>query len=150
MARVIWQGSGTEDYVAHSGERWVGDGGVNLGKWIFGARPDVHCFIHAHCEDVMAVSATEAGLLAVSQAAIYLSHLTEFLDYDFQEDDKYAALFLRTIREKDIVISHNHGYYTLGRVASEAFSRAFYLRQVCGSGQSRGDCCGYRETAASD
>ena len=79
----------------------------------------------------MAVSATTGGLRAVSQAAIYLQHLTAYLDYDFQEDDEYAVLFGKTISEHDIVISHNHGYYALGRRASEAFFRAYYLRQAC-------------------
>ena len=29
------------------------------------------------------------------------------------------------------MISHNHGYYVLGRTAAEAFFRAYYLRQAC-------------------
>jgi ribulose-5-phosphate 4-epimerase/fuculose-1-phosphate aldolase len=109
----------------------VSDGGVNLGRWIFGARLDVGCFIHAHCEDVMAVSATDSGLLAVSQAAVYLGDLVDYLDYDFQEDDEYAEVFQRAIAHKDIIVSHNHGYYAFGHGASEAFFRAFYLRQAC-------------------
>ena len=32
---------------------------------------------------------------------------------------------------RDIIVSHHHGYYALGRSASEAFFRAFYLRQAC-------------------
>lgn len=127
----IWDGSGSRDFVAHSKERWVSDGGVNLGRWIFGTRPDRDFFIHAHCEDVQAVSATEGGLRAVSQAAIYLGHLIDYLDYDFEEDDEYAQLFCKTIAEKEIIVSHNHGYYALGRRASEAFFRAYYLRQAC-------------------
>ena len=31
----------------------------------------------------------------------------------------------------EILISHNHGYYCLGRTAQEAFFRAYYLRQAC-------------------
>ncbi|MDX1528737.1 MAG: class II aldolase/adducin family protein, partial [Gammaproteobacteria bacterium] len=94
-------------------------------------RPDRDFFIHAHCEDVQAVSATEGGLRAVSQAAIYLGHLIDYLDYDFEEDDEYAQLFCRTIAKNEIIVSHNHGYYALGRRASEAFFRAYYLRQAC-------------------
>ena len=29
---------------------WVSDGAANLGKWIFGTRPDRDFFVHAHCE----------------------------------------------------------------------------------------------------
>ena len=127
----IWAGSGRESLVAHAGERWVSDGGVNLGKWIFGTRPDCGFFIHAHCEDVMAVPATEGGLRPVSQAYIYLREHIAYLGYDFAEDDEYAALFRGAIAEHDIVVSHHHGYYALGRSAVEAFFRAFYLRQAC-------------------
>ena len=127
----IWAGSGRESFVAHADERWVSDGGVNLGKWIFGTRPDCGFFIHAHCEDVMAVSAAEGGLRPVSQAYIYLrEHITD-LGYDFAEDDEYAASFREAIAGHDIVVSHHHGYYVLGRSAAEAFFRAYYLRQAC-------------------
>ena len=127
----IWNQSGVENFANHAEERWVSDGGVNLGKWIFSTRKDVNVFIHGHCEDVIAVSATEKGLLAVSQATIYLSHLIAYLEYDFKEEEDYARLFMHTISDKDIIITRNHGYYTLGRTASEAFFRAYYLRQAC-------------------
>ena len=54
---------------------WVNDGGQNLARWIFGNRPDINYFVHGHCENVMAVSATQDGLLPLSQSAIYLGHL---------------------------------------------------------------------------
>ena len=95
----IWAGSGRESFVAHAGERWVSDGGVNLGRWIFGTRPDCGFFIHAHCEDVMAVSATEGGLRPVNQAYIYLREYIAYLGYDFAEDNEYAALFREAIAE---------------------------------------------------
>jgi len=38
---------------------------------------------------------------------------------------------MKTVRDHEIIVAHNHGYYTLGRSASEAFFRAFYLRQAC-------------------
>ena len=127
----IWTGSGRESFVERADERWVSDGGVNLGRWIFATRPDREFFIHAHCEDVMAVSATEGGLRPVSQAYIYLREHIAYLDYDFAEDDEYAAQFREAIASHDVVVSHHHGYYALGRSASEAFFRAFYLRQAC-------------------
>ena len=107
------------------------DGAQNLAKWIFGTRPEINFFIHGHCEDVMAVGSTKSGLQAVSQAAVYLMHLTTYLNYDFDEDDEYAEVFEKTIADKDIVISRNHGYYVFGRSASEAFFRAYFLRQAC-------------------
>jgi ribulose-5-phosphate 4-epimerase/fuculose-1-phosphate aldolase len=109
----------------------LNDGGQNLAKWIFGQRPDANYFIHGHCENVMAVSATNNGLLPLSQSAIYLGHLVNYIDYAFTEDDEFGNKFMSYIAVHDILISHNHGYYCLGRTAQEAFFRAYYLRQAC-------------------
>ena len=107
------------------------DGAQNLATWIFGSRPDANFFIHGHCEDVMAVSATRQGLQAVSQAAVYLLHLVTYIDYEFFEDEDYGEKFKATLGRKDIMITRNHGYYVLGRSAAEAFFRAYFLRQAC-------------------
>ncbi len=107
------------------------DGTQNLAKWIFGSRPEINFFIHGHCEDVMAVSATKTGLQAVSQAAVYLMHMVTYIDYEFFEDEEYGEKFKKTLGDKDIMITRNHGYYVLGRSASEAFFRAYFLRQAC-------------------
>ena len=127
----VWTGSGSGKLLSDGSQSWVSDGGINLGKWIFGARDDVNFFIHGHCEDVMVVSATENGLLPVSQAAVYLLHRIAYIDYEFLEDEEYGRQFTRTLGEKDILISHNHGYYALGRTPAEAFFRAYFLRQAC-------------------
>jgi ribulose-5-phosphate 4-epimerase/fuculose-1-phosphate aldolase len=110
---------------------WLNDGGQNLAKWILGQRSDVNYFVHGHCENVMAVSATADGLLPVSQAAIYLEHLVGYIDYAFIEDESFGDKFMSHIAKHDILISHNHGYYCLGRTPQEAFFRAYYLRQAC-------------------
>lgn len=110
---------------------WTSDGGQNLAKWIFGCRPEVNYFIHGHCEDVMAVGSTRKGLQPLSQAAVYLMHLMTYIDYEFFEDKEFAEKFQHACTNNDIVISHNHGYYCLGRTAAEAFFRAYFLRQAC-------------------
>ena len=107
------------------------DGAQNLARWIFGSRPEINFFIHGHCEDVMAVSATKPGLQALSQAAVYLLHLVTYIDYEFFEDEEYGEKFEKTIADKDVIITRNHGYYVLGRSAPEAFFRTYFLRQAC-------------------
>jgi ribulose-5-phosphate 4-epimerase/fuculose-1-phosphate aldolase len=99
---------------------WLNDGCINLCKWIFN-----------NSEDVMAVGGTEEGLQYFSQAAVYLNHLIEYIDYDFAEDDDYGKKFKSLIKKNDILITRNHGYYTLGKTAAEAFFRAYYLEQAC-------------------
>lgn len=110
---------------------WLNDGGQNLARWIFGQRPEVNYFVHGHCENVTAVSATRNGLIPLSQSAIYLGHLVGYIDYAFIEDNDFGDEFMSCVASHDILISHNHGYYCLGRSAREAFFRAYYLRQAC-------------------
>lgn len=110
---------------------WLNDGGINLAKWIFGARPDANFFVHGHCEDVMAVGSIESKLLPLSQPAVYLGHMLSYLEYEFDEDESFGLRFQQALGQSNIMISHNHGYYCLGRSAAEAFFRAYYLRQAC-------------------
>ena len=110
---------------------WLNDGGKNLAQWIFGARPEIGFFVHGHCEDVMAVASIESKLLPLSQPAVYLGHMLTYLEYEFDEDDDFGQRFQQALGQHNIMISHNHGYYCLGRSAAEAFFRAYYLRQAC-------------------
>lgn len=110
---------------------WLNDGGMNLCRWIFGARTDANYFVHGHCEDVMAVGSIESKLLPLSQPAVYLAHMLTYLEYEFDEDDSFGERFVETLGQHNIMISHNHGYYCLARTAAEAFFRAYYLRQAC-------------------
>jgi ribulose-5-phosphate 4-epimerase/fuculose-1-phosphate aldolase len=114
-----------------SSSPWLNDGCINLAQWIFNAREDVNFYVHGHAEDVMAVGGTEEGLMYLSQAAVYLNHLIGYLDYEFIEDDDFGKKFMSLIKQHDILITRNHGYYVVGKTASEAFFRAYYLEQAC-------------------
>ena len=110
---------------------WLNDGCINLAKWIFPAREDTNYFVHGHCEEVMAVGGTEEGLQYFSQAAVYLNHLIGYVDYEFVEDSEYGNKFMSLIKKHEILITRNHGYYTVGKTAAEAFFKAYYLKQAC-------------------
>lgn len=110
---------------------WLNDGAQNLCAWIFGARPEVTFFVHGHEEEVMAVGSIEKGILPLNQPAVYLGHITAYLDYEFEEDEAFAARFVERLADKQILISRNHGYYALGETAAAAFFRAYFLRQTC-------------------
>ncbi len=126
LVKIDKQGKAIEKNVP-----WLNDGCINLAKWIFSAREDVNYYVHGHCEDVMAVGGTKEGLQYFSQAAVYLNHLIGYVEYNFVEDDEYAKKFMSLIKKHEILITRNHGYYTLGKTASEAFFRAYYLKQAC-------------------
>ena len=110
---------------------WLSVGGNNLCKWIFNTREDINFFVHGHCEEEMAVGGTEEGLNYFSQAAVYLNHQIAYIDYDFVEDEEYADKFKSLIKSHNIIITRNHGYYTLGKTAADAFFKAFFLKQAC-------------------
>ncbi len=115
----------------NSEDPWLNDGCINLAQWIFNSRKDVNFYVHGHANDVMAVGGTKEGLLYISQAAVYLNHLIGYIDYEFVEDENFGEKFMNLIKQHDILITRNHGYYTLGKTAAEAFFRAYYLEQAC-------------------
>ena len=50
---------------------------------------------------------------------------------EFVEDKEFGSKFENLISKHDILITRNHGYYTVGKTAAEAFFRAYYLEQAC-------------------
>lgn len=114
-----------------SGASRLNEGAVNLCRWIFGARPEINFFVHGHEEEVMAVGSIEEGLMPLNQPAVYLGNVTGYIEYEFDEDEEFAKLFVETLAGNQILISRNHGYYALGATAAEAFFRAYFLRQTC-------------------
>ena len=110
---------------------WLNDGCINLAQWIFNSRQDINFYVHGHANDVMAVGGTKDGLMYLSQAAVYLNHLIGYVDYEFVEDKEYGNKFMNLIKQHEILITRNHGYYAFGKTASEAFFRAYYLEQAC-------------------
>lgn len=114
-----------------SGAPWLNDGAINLCQWIFAARPEVNFFVHGHDEEVMAVGSIEDGLLPLNQPAVYLGHITSYIEYEFDEDAEFGRHFAETLGDHQIMISRNHGYYTVGETPAAAFFRAYFLKQAC-------------------
>lgn len=115
----------------HDDERWTNDGAVNLCAWIFGARPDINFFVHGHEDPIAAVGSIECGLVWINQPAVYLGHMLDYLEYEFDENESFGQHFSAKAAASNILISRNHGHYSLGRVPAEAFFRAYFLRQAC-------------------
>ena len=136
---MFWEEARASDLVkidsngqnAEADGTWLNDGVQNLCQWIFGSRPDANFFVHGHEEEVMAVGSIEDGLLPLNQPAVYLGNITGYIEYEFEEDDAFGEHFGQQLGSNQILISHNHGYYTLGETAAAAFFRAYFLRQTC-------------------
>jgi ribulose-5-phosphate 4-epimerase/fuculose-1-phosphate aldolase len=122
---------GPDGRAVDSDAPWLNDGVQNLCQWIFGSRPDVMFFVHGHEEEVMAVGSIEDGILPLNQPAVYLGHVTGYIEYAFDEDAAFGAHFVDCLGDNLVLISRNHGYYALGETAAAAFFRAYFLRQTC-------------------
>ena len=136
---MFWEEARASDFIkvtsdgepVDAGSPWLNDGALNLCLWIFGARPEVNFFVHGHDEEVMAVGSIEEGLMPLNQPAVYLGHLTSYIEYEFDEDEAFGQHFVESLADKQIMISRNHGYYALGETAAAAFFRAYFLKQTC-------------------
>ena len=136
---MFWEEARASDFVkidslgqpVEEAAPWLNDGAQNLCCWILGSRPDANFFVHGHEEEIMAVGSIEEGLLPLNQPAIYLGHITGYIEYEFDEDEEFGRHFVETLGNHQILISRNHGYYALGDTAAAAFFRAYFLRQTC-------------------
>jgi len=110
----------------------VNIGCVPVGRAIFNARPDVNTVIHAHPYPVMAVGATEEGLLPLSQAAFFLHGVIGRYKYDFSYADEFeSAIADQFAAGKRAIILNHHGLYAVGVDARDAFFVTFHLKQAC-------------------
>ncbi|KAG5182565.1 class II aldolase/adducin N-terminal [Tribonema minus] len=121
---------------------------------IFRERPEVNVILHTHPHAVMAVAATKAGLLPLSQAAFmfhgvavaatkagllplsqaaFMFHgVVTTYKYDFSYGGDFEGAMANGFKgfTRAMLLEH-HGMYTVGRTAAEAFFVTFYINQAC-------------------
>lgn len=90
------------------------------------------CAIHLHSPHCVAVSATEAGLMPLSQTAIEFSDRLALIEYRGLAregfDDPELA---RVAREGGEALLRNHGLLVVADDAIQAFYAAYYLEEAC-------------------
>lgn len=96
------------------------------------ARRDVVCVVHTHTRAGMAVSATEEGLLPMSQTAMRFHGHVGYHDYEgpvlnLQEQ----ARLQKNLGMNEVLILRNHGLLVVGPSIAEAFSRIYWLEMAC-------------------
>ena len=101
---------------------WLNDGCINLCKWIFNTRETLIITSTAIVRMLWRLVVLKS--FNIFRKLRILNHLIEYIDYDFTEDDEYGEKFKIYNKENDILITRNHGYYTLGKTA-EAFFPLF-------------------------
>lgn len=110
----------------------VNGGGFTIHSAVHGARPDLHCVMHLHTNDGIAVSMLQCGLLPLSQHAMLFHGRLAYHDYegpalDLGERQRLIA----DLGSKNAMILRNHGLLTAGKSIGEAFVRMSYLNRAC-------------------
>jgi ribulose-5-phosphate 4-epimerase/fuculose-1-phosphate aldolase len=126
LVKVDLQGNVVE------GDSTINPAGFVIHSAIHEARPDVHCIIHTHTTDGVAVSADSRGLMPISQQALVVLQNLAYHDYqgiavdaDEKEDLK------NNLGDHNFLILRNHGLLTVGESVPVAFRRMYHLQRAC-------------------
>jgi ribulose-5-phosphate 4-epimerase/fuculose-1-phosphate aldolase len=99
---------------------------------VLGARDDVNCVIHLHTDAGQAVSAQKAGLLPLTQTAMFLDGEVGYHDFEGPAlDADEQPRIVRDIEGKKILILRNHGLLSVGETVGEAFVWIYRIETAC-------------------
>jgi ribulose-5-phosphate 4-epimerase/fuculose-1-phosphate aldolase len=110
----------------------VNPAGFTIHSAVHLARSDAHFVIHLHTDAGVAVSATNEGLLPLTQhALIILPHLA-YHDYEgialnLEERER----IVRDLGDKRVMLLRNHGTLAVGETAAQAWLGVFFLERAC-------------------
>lgn len=99
---------------------------------LYKARPDLNAIFHLHTPATVAVSATQEGLLPISQWALHFHDGVAYHDYatlalTAQQGTKIAE----DLADKNILFMRHHGTVTAGKTLAEALFYTYHLEQAC-------------------
>jgi ribulose-5-phosphate 4-epimerase/fuculose-1-phosphate aldolase len=99
---------------------------------IHGARADAHCVLHTHTLAGVAISATKAGLLPISQQSTIVLPSLGYHDYEglALTDDEKPRL-VADLGQNTYLILRNHGLLTVGTSVANAFLAMYLLQRAC-------------------
>jgi ribulose-5-phosphate 4-epimerase/fuculose-1-phosphate aldolase len=110
----------------------VNPAGFVIHSAIHAARHDARYVLHTHTLNGVAVSTQRAGLLPISQHAIFVLASLGYHDFEGPalNDDEKPRL-VADLGDKTSLILRNHGLLTVGETAAEAFVAMYYLETSC-------------------
>lgn len=113
-------------------EHFVNPAGFTIHSAIHAAREDAKFVLHLHTDQGVAVSATQEGLLPISQHALIALPQLAYHDYegialDLDERERLVA----DLGEKKLMMLWNHGTLAVGETAAECWMGIFYLERAC-------------------
>jgi ribulose-5-phosphate 4-epimerase/fuculose-1-phosphate aldolase len=110
----------------------INPAGFTIHSAIHAAREDVQCVMHTHSLNGVAVSATKAGVLPVSQQSIFVLSSLAYHDYEgvaLLEGEK--PRLVRDLGEKTFFMLRNHGILTVGASIPDAFLFMYIFESAC-------------------
>jgi ribulose-5-phosphate 4-epimerase/fuculose-1-phosphate aldolase len=110
----------------------VNPAGFLIHSAIHAARHDARCVMHTHTLNGVAVSAQRAGLLPISQHAMFALSSLGYHDFEGPalNDDEKPRL-VADLGDKTSLILRNHGLLTVGETVADAFVAMYYLEASC-------------------
>ena len=116
----------------HDQGKMVNVAGFVIHSAIHSARQDLHCVIHTHTADGIAVSAQKQGLLPISQHALKFYNKISYHDYEgvallTEERERLVQDF----GQNRVMILRNHGLLAAGDSVQRAFHEIYFLERAC-------------------
>ena len=110
----------------------VNPAGFVIHSAIHAARHDARCVMHTHTLNGVAVSAQRAGLLPISQHAMFALSSVGYHDFEGPalNDDERPRL-VADLDDRSSLILRNHGLLTVGETVADAFVAMYYLESSC-------------------
>ncbi|HEX4451569.1 MAG TPA: class II aldolase/adducin family protein [Kofleriaceae bacterium] len=110
----------------------INPAGFTIHSAIHAAREDVRCVLHTHSINGVAVSASPAGVLPISQQSIFVLASLGYHDYEgvaLHEGEK--PRLVRDLGDKMFFMLRNHGLLTVGASVSDAFLQMYLFESAC-------------------
>ena len=110
----------------------INPAGFTIHGAIHAAREDVRCIVHTHSLNGVAVSATRAGVLPVSQQSIFVLASLAYHDYEgVALHDGEKPRLVRDLGDKMFLMLRNHGLLTTGPTIADTFLMMYVFESAC-------------------
>jgi ribulose-5-phosphate 4-epimerase/fuculose-1-phosphate aldolase len=110
----------------------INPAGFTIHSAIHGAREDAKCVLHTHSINGVAVSATQGGVLPISQQSIFVLASLAYHAYEgvaLLEGEK--PRLVRDLGDKSFLMLRNHGLLTVAGSIADAFLLMYLFEAAC-------------------
>jgi ribulose-5-phosphate 4-epimerase/fuculose-1-phosphate aldolase len=110
----------------------INPAGFTIHSAIHEARDDAKCVLHTHSLNGIAVSATQEGVLPLSQQATFVLSSLGYHDYEgiaLNPDEK--PRLVRDLGDKTFLMLRNHGLLTAAPTIADAFLAMYLFESTC-------------------